>query len=244
MAGTLQPFRTMGKERAWGAAMIRLHVTAEGQTEQRFVKEVLCLHLGHHNVVASARCVLTSKDNRKAKEYRGGLVHYEKAKKDIQNWLKEDKSADCRFTTMFDLYALPENFPGYAEAMKQADKYERVTLLEQALKGDIGDTRFIPYIQLHEFEALLFCSNKGFEYYYDITIYNKTKEIVDSFANPEDINSSPQTAPSKRLLSIKPDYDKVIEGNLIVMEVGINSILEKCPRFKAWVKKLCEVVAK
>ena len=109
--------------------MIRLHITTEGQTEQRFGDSVLRPHLAELNIFSDARCVLTSKDRKATKEYRGGLVTYEKAKKDIQAWLKEDKSDECRFTTMFDLYALPNDFPGYADAMKKTDKYERVRFL-------------------------------------------------------------------------------------------------------------------
>jgi hypothetical protein len=86
--------------------VIRLHITAEGQTEQNFVKKILQRHLAERNIFADAYCVLTSKDERAAKEYRGGLLSYEKAKKDIQAWLKEDFRDKCRFTTMFDLYAI------------------------------------------------------------------------------------------------------------------------------------------
>ena len=68
----------------------------------------------------------------------------------------------------------------------------------------------------------------------------KTKNIVDSFENPEDINSAPETAPSKRLLAINQKYDKVLEGNVIALEVGINEMLAKCPRFADWVSRLIE----
>ena len=103
---------------------------------------------------------LLSRDKRKAREYRGGLLGYERAKKDIRAWLKEDKHTECRFTTMFDLYALPDDFPGYAEAMSTSDPYDRVGILEQKMAEDIGDSRFIPYIQLHEFEALILADPK------------------------------------------------------------------------------------
>jgi len=93
--------------------MIRLHITTEGQTEQGFVRRVLAEHLAGFHVFVDARCILTSRDKRTAKEYRGGLIGYEKAKKDILAWIKEDNHPECRFTTMFDLYALPEDFPGY-----------------------------------------------------------------------------------------------------------------------------------
>ena len=75
--------------------MIRLHITAEGQTEQEFAKKVLNPHLALFDVYVDARCVLTSKDKRASREYRGGLLSYEKAKKDIQNWLKEDNHSEC-----------------------------------------------------------------------------------------------------------------------------------------------------
>jgi len=60
--------------------MIRLHVIAEGQTEQLFVKNVLTPHLAAFNIYSDARSVLTSKDKRAHKEYRGGLLNYHKAK--------------------------------------------------------------------------------------------------------------------------------------------------------------------
>lgn len=126
---------------------IRLHVTAEGPTEASFVKNILAGHLALSHVFADARTVLTSKDKKAAKEYRGGLVSYQKAKADIQTWMKEDNRPECRFTTMFDLYALPDDFPGYAEAKRKTDPYERVKILEDALGKDIRDRRFIPYIQ-------------------------------------------------------------------------------------------------
>lgn len=94
---------------------VRLHITAEGQTEERFVKEVLAPYLGEQGIWADARCVLTSKDKRAHCEYRGGWRRgnaYSTVKKDIAAWMKEDKNPDARFTTMFDLYALPEDFPG------------------------------------------------------------------------------------------------------------------------------------
>ena len=116
----------------------------------------------------------------------------------------------------------------------------QVEEMEKCIKDDIKDHRFIPYIQLHEFEALLFSSNKGFETYFTKDNALETQQIIDAFDNPEEINTTPSGAPSKRLLAIKDDYEKVIEGNLIALEVGMNEILIKCPRFKAWIEKLIE----
>ena len=91
---------------------------------------------------------------------------------------------------------------------------------------------------MHEFEALLFSSNDGFNEYFSDKEILETMQIIKQFQNPEDINSSPDKAPSKRLLTIKDDYDKVNDGNLIALAVGIHKMLEKCPRFKLWIDKL------
>jgi hypothetical protein len=215
--------------------MIRLHITAEGRTEQAFAKTVLAPHLAKFSVFADARCVLTSKDKRSAKEYRGGLLSYEKAKKDIQNWLKEDNHTECRFTTMFDLYALPEDFPGYTTSQGYVDKYERVEKLELAMHQDINDPRFIPYIQLHEFEALILADPQQLDWEYlehDRPI-NNLKSMIDG-QNPELINDGPATAPSKRILAEIPEYDKVTAGVSVTAQIGIQTLRQKCKHFNDW----------
>lgn len=98
-----------------------------------------------------------------------------------------------------------------------------------------------PYIQLHEFEALLFSSGKGFMKYFEEKETLQLKGIIESFENPEDINSSPEGAPSKRILKIIPDYDKVMYGNIIALEIGLRTIREKCPRFNNWVNTLIKM---
>src|SRR6266446_415598 len=62
-----------------------------------------------------------------------------------------------RYTSVPDhVYKLPTDFPGFAQVKNFADPYQKVTHLEERLAADIADSRFIPYIQLHEFEGLLF----------------------------------------------------------------------------------------
>ena len=219
--------------------IIRLHVTAEGQTEQAFVKNVLSPHLAPFNVFADARSVLTSKDKKAHKEYHGGLINYQKARADIVTWLKEDHHSECRFTTMFDLYALPEDFPGYADAAKLNDPYARVLALEDAFSQDIDDRRFIPYIQLHEFEALILADPKQLDWEYlehDEPITNLVTMVGSQ--NPEMINDGPQTAPSKRILKEIPEYDKVTSGVSVAQKIGIDSLRQKCSHFADWLTKL------
>ena len=119
--------------------MIRLHIIAEGQTEKKFVDNVLKEHLSGFNIFSDVRCVLTSKNKRTGKKYTGGLSSYRKAKRDILSWIKQDRNSECRFTTMFDFYALPKDFPGMDEIGSLTDPYEKVQILENTLKADIDD---------------------------------------------------------------------------------------------------------
>ncbi len=219
--------------------MIRLHITAEGQTEQAFVKHVLAPYLSPFEVYADARCVLTSKDKRSAKEYRGGLLSYEKAKRDIQDWIKEDNHIGCRFSTMFDLYALPKNFPGNEETIENQDPYDRVEHIETAFAQDISDSRFIPYIQLYEFEALILADPRQLDWEYfehDRAIESLVSMV--SGRNPELINDSPQTAPSKRIIKEIPEYDKVTAGVAVAGRIGVETLQEKCRHFDNWLHRL------
>lgn len=219
--------------------MIRLHITAEGQTEQRFAKMVLAPHLCPYQVFVDARCVLTSRNKRQGKEYRGGLVSYARAKEDIQRWLKEDKQPECRFTTMFDLYALPQDFPGFDEAQKQSDAYRKIAILEARLKEDIEDKRFLPYIQLHEFETLILADPQQLDWEYleyDAAIAGLVAMVGNE--NPELINNSPETAPSKRILNAIPEYDKATAGPAVAGQIGIQKLREKCRHFHEWLTTL------
>lgn len=93
---------------------------------------------------------------------------------------------------------------------------------------------------------LLLSDNSGFQGLYDKFVVRQTQFITDAYPNPEDINNHSNTPPSKRLMKLLEDngetYDKVTEGNLIAEDVGIAKMLEKCPRFKAWIEKLVEAI--
>ncbi len=93
---------------------MRLNIIAEGNTEENFVNQTLKPHLASLSVGASVRVVTTRRT--RGKKYRGGLSTYAKARIDIIRWIKQDQNPDVRFTTMFDLYGLPTDFPGYETA--------------------------------------------------------------------------------------------------------------------------------
>ena len=213
--------------------MKRIYIIVEGQTEQEFVKSIIAPHLQQFGIYSVTPVLI-----RTSKSGRGGFVNYEHLKNDAVKLLRSQK--DDFIVSMFvDFFRIPE-IPQKEKWELMTNNKEQVEEMEKCIKDDIKDHRFIPYIQLHEFEALLFSSNKGFETYFTKDNALETQQIIDAFDNPEEINTTPSGAPSKRLLAIKDDYEKVIEGNLIALEVGMNEILIKCPRFKAWIEKLIE----
>ena len=221
--------------------MRRLHITAEGQTEESFVNKTLKQHLARFDVFADVRCVLTGKKGNRL--FRGGMTDYAKAKNDISRWLKEEQNnKDVVFTTMFDFYALPDDFPGLKEASQKTDPYEKVALIEEAFYKDINDTRFIPYIQLHEFEALLFVNPQMFEkeFFEEPDGIKKLQSIREKFVNPELIDNGPETAPSKRIINIYPRYgeSKPTIGSMIAHEIGIDDLKKSCRHFNDWVTRL------
>jgi hypothetical protein len=232
---------------------IRLHVTAEGQTEERFVKEILSPYLGERNVWTDVRCVLTSKNNRLGIEYRGGWRRtsaYATVKRDICTWMKEDRNPDVRFTTMFDLYALPSDFPGYDEAYRESDPYRRVSILEEALSSDINgeldDIRFVPYIQLHEFEALILADPKQLNWEFlehDRPIQQLVEMVEKEGGNPELIDDGVNTAPSKRIIAEIPEYEgsKATSGPLVAGKIGMQKLSERCRHFSEWVENLAKL---
>jgi hypothetical protein len=218
---------------------MRLHIIAEGRTEEKFINKVLAKELVSFNVFADVRCVETSRD--KNKIFRGGLLNYAKAKSDILEWIKQEKDPECRFTTMFDLYALPNDFPEY-DIAKEMPPYQRVEKLENALAADINSIRFIPYIQLHEFEALLFSDIEELKIDSESPEHDKAIQNLKAIAlkqpNPELINDSPETAPSKRILKEIPEYEKVTAGVNVAEKIGLPRIREKCQHFNEWLNKL------
>lgn len=218
--------------------MIRLHIITEGQTEEEFVKSILTDHLGYFNITTNVRCVTTSQKLKK----RGGVVSYEKIKKDINLWLKQDRDTEAKFTTMFDLYALPNEFPQFDEAYKKSDPYEKVKILENALSNDIKDPRFIPYIQLHEFETLILCDPSKLIDRFPVHRQNiqNLVNVCANFESPELINDGANTAPSKRIIQFIPDYKgaKVSVAPLIIQKIGLETIRRKCPHFNQWITQL------
>lgn len=211
--------------------MKRLFIVVEGQSEEAFVNELMTPYF-IQNGIYDVRPMLIQT----SKGHKGGFVNYNHLKHDLHRLLKS-QGQDVVVTTFVDFFRCP-TLPGQENIDVLSSYLKKVEAMEEAISNDINDWRFIPYIQMHEFEALLFSSSAGFKKYFNDDISNKIQNIIDSFENPEDINSSPATAPSKRLLCIIPSYNKVVYGNLVALEIGLPIMLEKCQRFRRWVESL------
>lgn len=213
--------------------MPRVNLIVEGQTEETFVRDFLKHELAQAGAYLAVRCVETGR--KKVKVYRGGMTNYSKAKNDIVKWLKEDTSA--YLTTMFDLYALPDDFPGMGANHIQG--IEKAVHIESELAKDIGDARFLPYIQTHEFEALLFSDPMQIDNVIpDCNIANQMRHIRGQYESPEHINGGPTTAPSKRILNLHQGYNKVLYGMRVSRQIGLPRLLAECPHFNSWIDRL------
>ena len=193
---------------------VNVDIIFEGKTESYFVKLVLNQYFSKFNIF------LKSYD-------LGGNVTTEK----IVRYLKRAKNPIK--TTLVDFY-------GY----KNSDG-KHVDELEAEISSYFDDNyNIFPYIQMHEIEALWFSDIDKIAQKMNASTkqYEKLQEIIRAYPNPEDINDSKNTAPSKRLESIFVGYDKPSDGAKIAQEIPVELYMEKCPRFKEWVENILDRV--
>lgn len=214
-----------------------VHVICEGQTEESFVRELLVEPFAHKGIY-----LLPALIGRPG--HKGGNFKYDRLSADVKKRLLADKNCYC--TTFFDFYGLPESFPGKKDADPTAPIQTKAATLQDALTDKLaekvgGDAirRFIPYVQMYEFEGLLFSDPTKMAQGMDRgDIEQSLVEIANSFETPEHINNSPQTAPSKRIENLINGYEKPLLGTLAALEVGLDSMRQQCVLFDAWLKQI------
>jgi len=212
--------------------MTRVYLLVEGQTEEVFVRELLEPHYARLGLYITPIIVRTSPG------HKGGVVSYEKIRPQLLRLCRQDAAAHV--TTLFDLYALPQNFPGKTEATypSNGSGHQKAVFLEAHLAQDIGQANFIPNLMVHEFEALLFVQLDKFAEWTDGSAVVDRLRAEARNTPPEDINDSPQTAPSKRILAAMAGYQKTFHGPLIACEIGLDALRVSCPHFHAWLQKI------
>jgi len=222
--------------------MKKVFVVTEGQSETNFVNKVMVPYFAGRCILIP-NTVITKTDSRHGKTHKGGVVNYDQIRNTLLKTLAgSSKSENSYVTTMFDFYRLPKDVPGVADAEKETDPYEKVNLIErEILKAEGYDGRFFfPYIELHEFEAMLFSDITKLEeayFEYDLTAL---KECAKMQRNPELINSGADTAPSKRIINCINCFDKANVGVDVLGKIGIENIADKCRHFSEWIKRIEE----
>jgi hypothetical protein len=224
--------------------IIFVSILVEGQTEETFVSGVLGKYLLDRGIQITP-IIVTTRRSPSGKKDKGGVVPYEKIVSQIRNLIKPHIAV---VTTMFDFYQLPNDFPKY-DQMPNGTCYAKVQHLEKAFEEHINNPKFLPYIAIHEFEALLFVSPEKIvggltasnTREYDQTLV-KINGIKEAFHSPEEINEN--NPPSKRLKSIYSSYEKVTLGCLIAEEIGIDAMRKECSHFDEWLDRLENFVGK
>ncbi len=215
--------------------MAKVLVHVEGQTEERFVKDLLQPHLEPFGVSIIPK-IATTKVVYSGPNFKGGLNSYETVKKELLRLLG-DTSAKV-VTTMYDYYGLPRDFPGRNNP-RGADCYEKASHIEKELYDDINHPKLLPYLQIHEFENLLFSSPsdiaKGFP---NSRAEDHLLAIRRAYSKAEEINDGEATHPSKRLTDLFPEYQKPLHGSLITNRIGLPRIRNDCPHFDKWLRNL------
>jgi hypothetical protein len=202
-------------------------VVCEGETEETFVRRVLSGRLTQKTLKPS--CL-------------GGIEPngYKKLVGEVRQWLRT--KGITHVTTMIDLYRLPSDFPRKTQA--PSDPYKKVCFLEEALAEEIQDARFIPYIMLHEFEALLL-TKTGLEIIRERARVGKSdrswQELQRDLARvktPERLNDDANSHPSARIKKIWPRFKKTTDGVGILEQVPWEELCAACPHFGDWIRKL------
>lgn len=215
--------------------MKRIHILVEGQTEEAFARDILRAHFLSLGVWLSYSIVAT-KRTKKGTKFKGGFTSYQNLKKQILLLLRD--TSLVAVTTMIDYYGIPDDFPGKATLQGQTC-FDKVAYLEKACQIDINHRKFIPYLTLHEFEALLFTDPLAIAAAFGgIKVKKQLLAIRNSYSSPEEINDGPKTHPAARILALLPNYRKRRHGPLIASNIGLATIRAECVHFNEWLNKL------
>lgn len=220
--------------------MSRVVVVCEGETEEEFVLHVLAPGFFGLGLYLEPQMIETSPG------HRGGALNYDRVKPHLRNILRQ-KSAPV-VTTLFDLYKLDKRFPGFEQSRSMPDLGQRLELLRRELHADVvaaagcQASRFIPYIQPHEFEALLFSDvptltrvEPGWQ-----TAANALAAARAAAVSPEHINDRPETKPAAHLERElrSPSYRKRMHGPIAAQKIGLAKIEAECAFFAAWLAEI------
>lgn len=197
--------------------MIRLAVVAEGQTEAEFTKEILADHLRLRNVEPTPVVMNGNVSTQRLAELIARLYWSHNA-----------------VTSLVDFYGFKQRGDASVAGLETEIREQ----VHQRIRRGWDGSKVLPYVQRHEFEALLFADVAAFLCIdVDEEGIGLLQRIRSQFDTPEDINDHHDTAPSKRISQVV-QYSKVADGPVVAAEVGLAKMRSACPRFGAWLAQL------
>ncbi len=211
-------------------------VLVEGPTEQRFVKQLLGPYMAKRGVYLTS--IILDKPGEK-----GGDIKFARAKNDIGKHLKQRR--DTWITLLVDYYGIRRDWPGYAESKRQTNHTKKADIMNRETAAQVQELfpeenrkrRFIPYVSMHEIEALYFSDPACLAE--KIGVAQKDVDaILRECGEPEKINDHSKTAPSKRLEALSDRFKKTSTGIAIAAEIGIDKMRKGCPIFDSWIREL------
>ena len=210
--------------------MKRVYILCEGQAEERFVKEILSSRFQSLEIFL-VPVILTTKRISSGAKYRGGVSTYSKIARELRTLCLD---RDAMVSSMLDYYRLPADTP--CMQSRTGNLYSDVKRIEEAIREDVGASNLHVNLMVHEYESLLFSAPECFAAITDEAAVKQLCEIASRFPTPEEINSSVETAPSKRILHAIPTYKKVLDGITVASAIGLDRMIAVCPHFAVWIE--------
>lgn len=205
-------------------------VLCEGVSEKNFVDDILRPVAEERGIMLSATTLTTKVSDRK---YGGGTSKYKQIREDL---IKLCKYRDAVITSMFDLYQLPSDTPGYSN--KLPNHVQWALAIEDAVNKDIGEPNLRFNLMVHEFESLLFANPSAVTRFDNRLSKMMTAALRETNGDAEAINNSFDTSPSHRIRKVRPEYSKRLDGIKIATEIGIEQMRVVCKHFDAWLTSL------
>ena len=207
--------------------MILLAISVEGRTEEEFVKNVLADHLWGIEVYPTPILL-----GRALGGSIGGNVSVERLVPEMIHLLRSFNAV----TSLVDFYGFRRKGDKTVDDLEE----DMTRQIRKKLGQHWRQEKVFPYVQQYEFEGLLFSDVDAFTNTINIPekSIEELRRIREKFSTPEDINDNIETAPSKRIEKIIPQYQKDVNGFLIAKNIGLENIRSKCPRFDKWVTRL------
>ncbi|HFA52199.1 MAG TPA: DUF4276 family protein [Bacteroidetes bacterium] len=215
-------------------SMANIFLIVEGETEEQFYKNQLVqayrLPDGSYNHYFTVRLIPNKRGNY-SRSGSGGQASYDSCIDIVKRFLRQ--ATHCELVVLIlDYYGLHHTFKNHLSS-QQIDLKQKIEAVQERLERDINSPKFKFRLQVHEFEAYLFSDPAIVVSHFGKTEkLDELKAVLAAFDNnPELINDNIETAPSKRLKTLFPEFRKTSDGLLIAQKTGVPTIRKKCLYF-------------